>query len=453
MALSMDSDAETQDVTRPPRRHRVAVAALLVAGTLSAFLAIAAIWISRQVLETDNWTDTSSELLQDEEIRTVLADFMVDQLYANVDVSGQIREALPPRAAPLAGPAAGALRNVADRAAEEALQRPRVQALWETANREAHEELLRIIEGGGDRVSTEEGRVTLNLGVILQDFANRTGVGSRVASKIGPDSAQIEVMRSDQLGFAQDVADLLKPLALVLTLLALGLFGGAIAASGDRRRQTLRAAGFGFIVAGVLALLLRSLGGSVVVDSLAKTESVRPAIESVWRIGTSLLVDVATASIIYGAVTVLGAWLAGPTRAAVASRRALAPYLREPGWAYGALAVFILLMIWWAPVPAARRVVPGLVLIALLVAGVTVLRRQTAREYPDAPAPHPGASIQRAYERLRGGASARREPARESAGNGRDLGDLERLADLHERGVLTDDEFRTQKRQLLGAGS
>src|SRR4051794_1406114 len=351
---------ERKSVVPVSRRRRVSVYALVTSGTLVAFLAIAAIWINRQVLETDNWTNTSSELLEDDDVRAAVGDFLVDQLYTQVDVAGELQTALPPRAAPLAGPAAGALRNLAERAADEALQRPRVQALWENANRTAHEQLLRVIKGGGDKISTEQGVVTLNLGVVLQDLAARTGIGGRVADKIPPDSAQITVLKSDQLSFGQDVANALKPLALVLTLLALALYGAAIAVGRGRRRETLRAAGWGFVVAGLLALVLRSVGENVVVDSLAKTESIRPAVEATWEIGTGLLVTVATAAIIYGLVTVFGAWLAGPTRAAVATRRGLAPYASEAAYAYGALVVFILLMIWWAPVPAARRLVPGL---------------------------------------------------------------------------------------------
>jgi hypothetical protein len=427
------------------RRRRASVYALVTAGTLVAFLAIAAIWINRQALETDNWTDTSSELLEDQEIRTALSGFLVDQLYAEVDVAGELRTALPPRAAPLAGPAAGALRNLAERAADEALQRPRVQALWENANRVAHEQLLRVLEGGGDKVSTEEGTVTLNLGVILQDLASRTGIGGRVADRVGPDSAQITVLKSDQLSFAQDVANSLKPLALVLTLLALVFFGGAIALARGRRREALRAAGWGFIIAGLLALVLRSVGGNVVTGSLATTESVRPAIESTWEIGTGLLVTVATAAIIYGVVAVLGTWLAGPTRAAVATRRGLAPYAREPAYVYGALTVFVLLMIWWAPVPAARRLVPGLLAVALLTAGVAVLRRQIVREYPDAEKPDWRAAIASRYARMR--STAQRDRGR----NGGRAGDLERLADLRDRGALTDEEFAEEKRAILGA--
>jgi hypothetical protein len=400
-ARPMNATPDTPETPAPARTHRGAVWALVIAGTVCAFLAVSAIWISRQALETDSWTETSSELLEDEDIRTALAGFLVDRLYAEVDVTGQLRAALPPRAAPLAGPAAGALRNGAEQIADEALQRPRVQQLWESANREAHEQLLRVIEGGGSNVSTEGGAVTLNLGAMLQDLSDRTGVGGRVAERLGPEAAQIEILRSDQLELAQDVADLLKPLALVLTLLALALYGGAIALSGGRRRETLRAAGFGFVVAGVLALLLRNFAGGAVVDSLASTEAAEPAVESVWEIGTSMLVEVATATIIYGVVFILAAWLAGPGRAAVGTRRALAPYMRDPAYAWGGFVAISLILLWWGPTPGLRRPVPALVLLALLALGVFVLRRQTMREFPDAPSPDVGESVRRGIERVR----------------------------------------------------
>ena len=446
----------------PRRRHRGAVYALLAAGTITLFLSIAAIWISRQALETDSWTDTSSQLLEDEEIRAALSAYLVDQLYTQVDVPAQLREALPPRAAPLAGPAAGALRDVAERGADEALGRPRVQALWEDANRAAHEQLLVLLEGGGERLSTEGGVVALNLDTILRDLAERTGIGARAVDRIPPDAAQIEVLRSDQLELAQDVADLLKPLAAVLVLLALAFFGGAIALSGDRRRETLRAAGFCFIFAGAFALLARSLAGNAMVDALATTEAVRPATESVWEIGTSLLSEVAAATILYGVVFVFAAWLAGQTRAAVGTRRALAPYLREPAYAWAGIAAIALLVVWWEPTPGTRRLLPALLLLGLLIAGVLVLRRQTAREFPDAPEPHPGQSIRDGFARLR--ASARRPHAAGAGPNGgngelstssserRDaLVALEHLATLHDRGALTDEEFADQKRELLAA--
>ena len=58
----------------------------------------------------------------------------------------------------------------------------------------------------------------------------------------------------------------------------------------------------------------RSLAGGAVVDALATTEGVPPAADAAWGIGTSLLVEAATAMLAYGVVIVLAAWLAGPTR-------------------------------------------------------------------------------------------------------------------------------------------
>ena len=59
--------------------------------------------------------------------------------------------------------------------------------------------------------------------------------------------------------------------------------------------------------------------------------------------------------------------------------------MRErPELTYGAVAVIFLLLVWWGPTPAFRM--PGwLIVIAVLFGvGTEALRRQTAREFPDA---------------------------------------------------------------------
>src|SRR3954453_243488 len=257
----MEGASDKPAAIRTRSSHRITASVLVVVGTIATFLAIAAIWVNRQALDTDNWTDASSQMLENKAIRTALSGFLVDQLYANVDVAGEIRSALPPRAQPLAAPAAGAVRDLAERASNELLQRPRVQALWEQANRRAHERFLQTVKGGGPAVSTANGVVAIDLATMLQQLANRTGGGGDVASKIPPGSAQITVLRSNQLSFAQDLINALRPLAIFFVALALALYGGAIGLARGRRRETLRAAGFGFIVAGFLALLVRSVGG------------------------------------------------------------------------------------------------------------------------------------------------------------------------------------------------
>ncbi|HYI36889.1 MAG TPA: SHOCT domain-containing protein [Thermoleophilaceae bacterium] len=424
-------------------RRRGLPLALIFVASLLAFLAIFAVWANRQLLNTDNWTDTSTQLLEDDAIRGQLSAFLVDQLYTNVDVKATIEEALPPRADPLAGPAAGALRQPAEQAVDKLLQRPRPQQLWEQLNRRAHRRFIQVLEGGGDVVSTQNGVLVLDLKSLLTATQERVGIGGRAAAALPADAAQLTIVKSDQLGFAQDLLQLLKTLAIVLVVLTLGLFALAIGLARGWRREALRACGFGLIAAAALALVGRSLAGGAVVDALATTDGVRPAAEASWTIGTSLLVEAATAMLAYGVVIVLAAWLAGPTRVAVSVRGALAPWLREPGYAYGGLAVIVLVLIAWGPVPSTRMFLPMVFLIAVLAYGVEVLRRQAAREHPDA-------SREETLRRFRAWLSGltHREP---------DAGDrveqLERLGRLRDGGVISQAEFDLEKQRLLGGAT
>ncbi len=68
------------------RGRRRSIKALVALGSLLAFLSVFAIWVERQALNTDDWVQTSDKLIQDKTIRAALADYLVDQLYANVDL-------------------------------------------------------------------------------------------------------------------------------------------------------------------------------------------------------------------------------------------------------------------------------------------------------------------------------------------------------------------------------
>jgi Short C-terminal domain len=448
------ADAVSDAPTAPSavRRRRLPLALIAVASLL-AFVAVFALWANRQLLDSDNWTDTSSELLEDDAIRNQTAVFLVDQLYANTDVQARLAAALPPRAQPLAGPAAGALKDLAVRGTNELLERPRPQALWEQANRRAHERFINVIEGGGDVVSTEGGDVTLDLRALLGQTADRVGVGERAEARIPESAAQIKIMDADNLELAQDAVDALRAAAVVLVVLMLGLLALAVYLARGWRRQALRAAGFGLLLAGAAALVARSFAGDAVVDALASTEAVRPAAEATWSISTSLLVEAASAAIVYGVFLVGAAWLAGPTAWATATRRTLAPYLREPRLAYGALALLVLILLALEPTPAFRRLIPTLVLVALLVLGVEMLRRETAREFPDASREE---SMERMRERVSGmGRWMRGRGAHGDATVASDpLERLERLGRLRDAGVLDASEFEREKTQILGsAGS
>ena len=137
------------------RARRITVRTLIAAATVFAVLAVFAVWADRQLLNTSNWTSTSTQLLQREPIRDAVADYIVDQVYANVDVAAELRSGMPRLLAPLAGPAAGALRQAITSGTRVALQNPTVPALWARANRVAHEQFVRVVNGGSRNTLTQ----------------------------------------------------------------------------------------------------------------------------------------------------------------------------------------------------------------------------------------------------------------------------------------------------------
>ena len=424
---------------------------LVVIASVFAVLAIFALWANRQLLNTDNWVETSSEILEDDDVQEQLSIFLVDQLYANIDVQARLREALPPRADVLAAPAASGLRGVLENAVDEILGRPRAQEAWEGINRATHATFLRVVEDEGDVVSTGDGDVVLDLKAFLEQTQERAGIGGRIEERIPDDAGQLKIMDSDELEFAQDVVGSMKAIAVVLVILTFGLYALAIYLARERRRQILRASGIGLLVAGVAVLVARSLAGDALVDALAEADSVKPAVDATWGIATSLLVEAASAVVLYGVVAVLAAWLAGPTSVAVATRRGLAPYLREPRYAWGGFALVALLLVAWGPTPGLRNPLGALMLLGFLAIGVEALRRQTAREHPDASIEEASRRIHERLAGVRERLSGAGPVPRRGGGSDPKLDELERLVTLRDAGALDQPEFDREKERILGS--
>jgi hypothetical protein len=488
-ATEADAPAETSSGPKPTTRkvHRFIVPVLLVVATVTGIGAAFAVWVNRQALNTSNWSSTSGKILEDKQVQTALSAYLVRELFANVDVSAELQTVLPKQLQPFAGPASAGLQQLAGQLAPKLLAAPVVQAAWVQANIAAHKELLRVLNGGGPVVSTKSGVVSLNLHTLVSQLAATVGLSSQLAavrsklqgstgatvrsvaqSKLGvtlpPASGQLVIMRSNQLGTAQDVANAVKHLAVILPALAIGLFALAVSLARGRRRRTLRTSGWCFVLIGVALLLIRRVAGDAVVDGLVKIPSNKDAVHQVWNIGTSLLRDLAVALIAYGIVIIASAWLAGPTRPATWIRKALAPSLRDsPAVAYSTVGGLLLLLVLIGPTPAFRQIVWVLLFAVLAAYGVTMLRRKTAVEFAGIthgqalrdfrdhrasarhhktappPPPTPDAAITEA-------------PGASGAANAR-VETLERLAALRASGAITDAEFTAEKAHVINNGS
>jgi len=178
-----------------------------------------------------------------------------------------------------------------------------------------------------------------------------------------------------------------KVLSTALLVLVLALFALAIYLAGDERRQAIRNIGCAFLIVGLTVLVVRRVAGNYAIDALTAPPG-EQAGKRAWLIGSEILAQIGWATILYGLIALAGAVLAGPTSAATAVRRRIAPILNErPGVAWAGLAVAFLLLVAWGPTHALRTGW-GIVLLAALIAlGVLALRRQTRREFPSALAP------------------------------------------------------------------
>jgi len=374
------------------------VVVLLVLATLLWTVGIVAVWAQRQMLDTQNWVETSDRLLENEDIRDALSTAILQRIYASAPVENQLRETLPDNLKPLAGPVAAALREVANRNAPKVLGSAAALAAWEKANRTAHQTLVKILDGDIAR----GGSVTLNLHDLIAQVAAGTGLPAGVADKLPENLQQLEVLKSDKIEAAQKAIHTAKTLTIVLAVVAVLLMAGAVALAADRRR-TVVAAGGCILFAGVLVLALRRIGGEAAVTALAESPNARPAVKATFVIGTSLLTAAAWGSIVGGLFIVTGGWLIGPGKRATALRRVTAPSLREHPMAYRVgLGFLILLLVIWGPVPWTRSLWPILVFTIIAFVWLERVRHRTLEEFADVEAGEFGRSVRARWARRPG---------------------------------------------------
>jgi hypothetical protein len=485
----------TQETVAKERPHKGWVRFLTVLVGFLTVLAILSAWVDQQLFDNQEWGDTSLKMLQNPEIQKQVATYAVDELYANVDVEAELKDILPTDLEPLSGVAAGGLRSVADQGAQEALKNQRIQDLWRQANESAHRTLVAIIEDDSAVISTTGGKVELQLRPLIIEVADQVGLGDQARKNVPENVGQIEIVESKQLSQVQTIAKLIRGTALVTAILLLVLLGLGVYLSKGYRWLTLLWMAVALVIGAALVLILRSVAGGVLVPELA-TVDIQPAATAAYDIATELLKSIAWTVIWSALVLVLLAWLLSPTSLAEKTRALLAvPFGRYPGATFGLLGLVALVFLLMGATDQ-REFLVRLTIVILAGLGAFFFRRSLVHAYPDAnfdalsqfgerskakagelwsrrPKSLPGRK--HGGESHRGDAPAAvppatpppaspapagaADPAAETAvlpaagdSNEARLSQLERLADMHGRGVLTDEEFAAEKARIMGTG-
>jgi hypothetical protein len=308
--------------TDRPQRHGGLMTVLLVAALLLTLGAAVAIWLDRQALSNRGWTDTSAKLLQNEQVRTAVADEIVVQLFERAHVDRELTSAL----GPLAPTAEQRLRSLATRLAITTLQTEQVRRAWRVANSQAHRQLVADVEHDRDQ------GVYLQLTPIVNDLLDALRASAPIKAlpsavrqllaqlQIG-NAGRVRILRADQVGTVRVAVNTIRNLVLVLSLLAGICFVLAILVATGRRARAIAYVGVCLAVCGGLLLAARALIGPALADSLvpASAPANRAAVRATWLIGSTQLQTAAIIALIAGGVLLIGG-----TAAAIESGR------REP---------------------------------------------------------------------------------------------------------------------------
>jgi hypothetical protein len=309
-----------------------------------------------------------------------------------------------------------------------------VQALFVNVSSLAQEQVSRVLGGEAARLETVDGQVILDMRPLVVQLGDRFGFLGNLDETLPPDAAQVTILETDELETAQDVTQLLKVVADWIWIFALAAWALALWLVPGRRRREVRAIGIGLIVAGVALLVIRAVAGSYLVENLAESETVQPAVSAFWEILSNGLAADAWVVIVIGVIAALGAWLTGGGKRARAARRAVGPWLERGGLAWGVFAGVLLLVVWALPL---HRFLTAVILIVLSALGFELIRRQVLQEIAEEP-PQPAAAGW--SSRLPG----RRAPAPPSG-----VEELERLGRLRAEGLLTEEEYASAKARSL----
>jgi hypothetical protein len=368
------------------------------------------VWVRNTLLDTDNYVSTVAPLASNPKIQQALADRITNGVFTQVDVEQKVADALPPKADFLAAPVANALRTATDQAALRLVESSRFQTLWENANRRAHGLVVKVLTGGGSRVSTQNGTVSIEIGQILDNVKQKLdakGITTFDDVTLPADKQEFVLFQSKELEQVQGLVDLLQSLAWVLPVLALACFAGAIGLSKNRRRTIQRGA-IGVAGAVAVQVMLLKAGRNLYLDAITTKKSTPGAAGAVWDQVTSFLRTSALTAIVVALLIAFAAWVVGPSSAATSLRgrwqRALGTSSGSAGDAatpagpvatfvahskaalrgVGVAIAFLVLIIWNHPTPLTVLVV-ALALVVYLA--IIEFVGRSARTQPTADAP------------------------------------------------------------------
>jgi hypothetical protein len=295
---------------RPARRRRIArvISTILVILSVLLFaVAVPATWAKRTLLDTDRYVATVAPLPTDPAVQGYLARTVTQQVFVALDVEQRLSLVLKeraPRLTFLAGPISNGVKGFVQGKLQAIFASEAFATYWEQANRFVHAQFIAVLEGGGETLQVENGKVVLSLlplvnqglqsvSDIVSDLVGRsvtlptltggevpTEAIGRLESALGidlPDSfGTIVVYDAAGLAAVQDAIDLASRVIVVLVVLFVVLASIALWLSPRKRRTLIQ-------LAAALAVMLVIERRFAIAQGNALVESAKPENQAAAR--------------------------------------------------------------------------------------------------------------------------------------------------------------------------
>ncbi|MDO8736861.1 MAG: hypothetical protein Q7K29_07230 [Thermoleophilia bacterium] len=252
-----------------PKQRNIIAITLVVLGCIVGTLSVAIVWLNRVVLDTDKYVATVAPLSEDAAIKDAVANRLTNELFTRTDAEQLAKEALPDKVDFLAAPIVGATEGYVNEQVRKLLDSAEFSKMWADSNREAHKFMIKLLTGEGGTVSTEGGKINLDLGGITEIVKARLadrGINLFEKVDLGVGDIQLTIFEYENITTIQSALGTLNKLANWLPLIALVMLAGAIWAS-NSRTEALLLIGIGLATGMVMLLVAVAVSRGYYLDA------------------------------------------------------------------------------------------------------------------------------------------------------------------------------------------
>lgn len=170
---------------RGGRFRRISVGILVLLVALLVPITAATAWVRHTVLNTNNYVNTVAPIASDPAVTEAVARTATDELFTALDPQQIVADALPPKASFLAAPITNGIKGFVQSQVNNVLNTAAFEQIWITANRVAHEALLKVLNGQAKALQTTNGEVVISLVPLLNNVL--AAVQKQASDLIGKD--------------------------------------------------------------------------------------------------------------------------------------------------------------------------------------------------------------------------------------------------------------------------